>query len=266
MADGTQDLSRRDMMRLGATGVAAASIANLPVMADEKAAPDKLPKRRYGRTGLEIGWLVGASDWTKELIPRAVFAGVNYWHKAQKWNADTLPPALKSLPREAYYLECVVDRVNGSHTTGQIDEEQHYQFVKSRLKEAGVGYYDVFKFHFGYHSVEEAKQNSGMVRAFERLKKEGLVKHLAISQHHYNSMGGDMAWEILDYLAENRPYASTQFFYTYVNRKDVQEWNDVAKKKDIGTFAMTPMCGVGRAANDDNFKELLADPNNQGST
>jgi hypothetical protein len=32
-------------MRLGATGVAAASIASLPVMADEKAAAEKLPKR-----------------------------------------------------------------------------------------------------------------------------------------------------------------------------------------------------------------------------
>ena len=91
MSDGAQDLSRRDMMRLGATGVAAASLADLPAMADEKAAPDKLPKRRYGRTGLEIGWLVGASDWPKELIPRAVNAGVNYWHKAQRWTADDAP-------------------------------------------------------------------------------------------------------------------------------------------------------------------------------
>ncbi len=236
------------MMRLGATGLAAASIANLPVLADEKATSDKLPKRRYGRSGLEIGWLVGVSDWPKELIPSAVNAGVNYWHKAQRWSAETLPPALKRLPREAYYLECVVDRVNGDHTRGRIDEEQHYQFVKSRLKEAGVGYYDVFKFHFGYHSVEEAKQDPGMVRAFERLKKEGLVKHLAISQHHYPNIGGDMAWEILAYLADHQPYEATQFFYTYGDRKEVQEWIDLAKKKDVGTIAMKTMGGVGRAA------------------
>ena len=101
MSHDQQNLSRRDLMRIGATGVAAASIANLPVMADEKTASDKLPKRRYGRTGLEIGWLVGASDWPKELVPRAVIAGVNYWHKAQAWNAKTLPPALKALPRES---------------------------------------------------------------------------------------------------------------------------------------------------------------------
>ncbi len=261
-----QDFSRRDMMRIGATGVAAASIANLPAVADEKAAPDKLPTRRYGRTGLEIGWLVGASDWTKELIPRAVNAGVNYWHKAHAWTANSFPPAIKNLPRESYYLECVVDRVGGDHSRGRIDEEEHYQFVKRRVKDSGVGYYDVFKFHFGYHSVEDAKQNTGMVRAFERLKKEGLVKHLAISQHHYNAIGGDMAWEILTYLADNRPYEATQFFYTYGDRKEIGEWIDLAKKKDIGTIAMKSMGGVGRAANDAKFQKLLADPKYQGSS
>jgi predicted aldo/keto reductase-like oxidoreductase len=265
MSDGAKDLSRRDVMRIGATGVAAASIANLPAMADDKPA-DKLPRRRYGRTGLEIGWLVGASDWPKELVPRAVAAGVNYWHKAQRWNAETLPQALKRLPRESYYLECVVDRVNGDHNRGKIDEEQHYQFVKSCLKNSGVGYYDVLKFHFGYHSVEEAKQNPGMVRAFERLKKEGLVKHLAISQHHYNNIGGDMAWEIMHYLADNQPYEATQFFYTYGDRKELQEWLEVAKKKDVGTIAMKTMGGVGRAANDQKFQKLLADPKYGDST
>jgi predicted aldo/keto reductase-like oxidoreductase len=253
-------------MRLGASGLAAASLANLPILADEKPASDTLPKRRYGRTGLEIGWLVGASDWPKELIPRAVNAGVNYWHKAQRWNANDLPPVLKALPRESYYLECVVDRVDGDHSHGRIDEERHYQFVKDRLKASGVGYYDVFKFHFGYHSIEDAKQNPGMVRAFERLKKEGLVKHLAISQHHYNNIQGDMAWEILGYLAEHQPFDATQFFYTYNDRKEVQEWIDVAKKHDIATIAMKTMAGVGRAANDAKFQKLLADPKYAGST
>ncbi len=194
-------------------------------------------------------------------------AGVNYWHKAQAWDAKSLPPAIKSLPRESIYLECVVDRVRGDHSRGEIDEEEHYQFVKTRLKASGVGYYDVFKFHFGYHSIEEAKTKPGMVRAYERLKKEGLVKHLAISQHHYNNLpGGGMAWEILDYLAEHQPYDATQFFYTYNDRKEVGEWIDVAKKKDIATIAMKTMGGVGRAAADEKFKKLLADPKYQGST
>src|SRR5689334_412283 len=113
MSDGAQDLSRRELMRVGASGGAAAGIAGLPVVGCGGAARGTLARRRYGSTCLEIGWLVGASDWPKELIPRAVNAGVNYWHKAQRWTAGTLPPALKRLPRESYYLECVVDRVDG---------------------------------------------------------------------------------------------------------------------------------------------------------
>jgi hypothetical protein len=70
----------------------------------------------------------------------------------------------------------------------------------------------------------------------------------------------------LGYLADNRPYAAAQFFYTYGDRKEVQEWIDVAKKKDIGTIAMKTMGNVGRAANDEKFKKLLADPKYQGST
>ena len=75
-----------------------------------------------------------------------------------------------------------------------------------------------------------------------------------------------MAWEILAYLADNQPYEATQFFYTYGDRKEVQEWIDVAKKKDIGTIAMKTMGGVGRAAHDAKFQKLLADPKYQGST
>ena len=69
MSHDAQDLSRRDMMRLGATSVAAAGLVNLPVLADDQAASDKLPKRRYGRTGLEIGWLVARPTGRRSLFP-----------------------------------------------------------------------------------------------------------------------------------------------------------------------------------------------------
>ena len=114
MSDDAQNLSRRDMMRLGATGVVAAGVASLPAMADDKAAPDKLPKRRYGRTGLEIGWLVGASDWSKELIAQGCRRRSQLLAQGPGVERpNSLPPSIKSQPRESYYLECVVDRVGG---------------------------------------------------------------------------------------------------------------------------------------------------------
>ena len=262
----TNGLTRRDFIRVGATGATGIALSNLGALRVSAAETiSKLPRRRYGRTGLEISALVGGSDWSPALIPLAVKSGVNYWHKAQRWTAETMPEAIKSQPRESYYLEVVVDRVGGDHKTGRIDEEQHYQLVKQAVERSGVGYYDVFKFHFGYHSVKEAKTDMGMIRAFDRLKKEGLVKHLTLSQHHYNNQGGDMAYDIVSYLIENSPYEAAQFFYTYGDKKEVEEVIALAKKKDFGTIAMKTMGGVGRASTDQKFQTMLAEPRFKGS-
>ena len=263
-------LTRREFIRVGAagaTGMALAGWNGLTARAEASApAAGKLPRRRYGRTGLEISALVGAYDWSPAVIPLAVEQGVNYWHKAHRWTAETMPAAIKAQPRESYYLEVVVDRVGGDHFKGHIDEEQHYQFVKQCLAKSKVGYYDVFKFHFGYHSIQEAKTELGMVRAFERLKKEGLVKHLALSQHHYNNIGGDMAYDILSYLIDHSPYEAAQFFHTYGDKKEITDVLAMAGRKDFGAIAMKTMGGVGRAASDAKFQGLLAEPRFHGST
>jgi uncharacterized protein len=260
-------LTRRDFIRVGATGVAGLALSgagSLTSSASETVG--KLPRRHYGRTGLEISALVGAFDWSPDVIPLAVEAGVNYWHKAHRWTADTMPAAIKSQPRESYHLEVVVDRVGGDHMKGHIDEEQHYQFVKQCVAKSGLGYYDVFKFHFGYHSIEEAKTEMGVIRAYERLKREGLVKHLAISQHHYNNIGGDMAYDIVTYLMDHSPYEAAQFFYTYGDKKEIQDVIALAKQKDFGVIAMKTMGGVGRASDDKKFQTMLAEPRFTGST
>ena len=265
-------LNRRDFLRVGATGATGLAMAGLGAFnlsaADPAAAPAKLPRRRYGRTGLDISAIVGASDWSSAVIPLAVQAGVNYWHKAQAWNGPNkpVPDAIKSQPRESYFLEVVVDRVGGDNKTGKIDEEQFYQYVKRAVANSGVGYYDVFKFHFGFHSVQEAKTDLGVNRAFDRLKKEGLVKHLALSQHHYNDIGGDMAFDIVTYLMDHSPFEAAQFFYTYGDRKEIQDVINLAKQKDFGVIAMKTMGGVGRAATDKKMQALLAEPKYQGSS
>ena len=260
-------LNRRNFIKVGAVGATALALTGMGALNTSAAESSPLlPRRRYGRTGLQISALVGASDWNRDVIPLAVKAGVNYWHKAQKWTAETMPEAIKSQPRESYYLEAVVDRVGGDNKHGHIDEEQHYQFVKQAVAKSGVGYYDVFKFHFGYHSVEEAKTNPGIINAFERLRKEGLVKHLCISQHHYKDINGDMAFDIVAYLMDHSPFEAAQFFHTYGDEKQISDIIALAKQKDFGTIAMKTMRGLGRAASDEKFQAMLAEPLYKGST
>ena len=265
----TNGLTRRDFIRTGAagaTGIALAGLGGRTASAQDSIG--QLPRRRYGRTGLEISALIGAADWSPDVIPLAVQAGVNYWHKANHWNAANFPAAIKAQPRESYYLECVIDRVGGDNKTGHIDEEQFYQNVKNSVASSGVRYYDIFKFHFGYHSVDEVKsdEGQGVVRAFNRLKKEGLVKHLTLSQHHYKDINGDMAYDIVTYLINDSPFEAAQFFYTYGDKKELDDVIALAKKNDFGTIAMKTMGGVGRAAQDQRVQAMLAEPRFAGST
>jgi predicted aldo/keto reductase-like oxidoreductase len=285
-------VNRRDFLRLSSTGAATLALAGIGALnASGQDAPaaggqapatqltGKLPTRRYGKTELQISAIVGASDWSADVIPMAVQLGVNYWHKANYWRSkEKFPDALRSQPRESYFLEATIDRKSG-YLLGPIgDENQIYQNVKNSVKNLDIGYFDVLKFHYGYHSVDEAKNDLTFVHAFEKLKSEGLVKHLALSQHHFaNSAqipGGQTAYEILPWIMDNLPFEAAQFFYTYggstgrgeAPRDKVEALIDLAKQKDFGTIAMKTMSGVGRAATDKGFKALLADPKYSGST
>lgn len=314
-------LNRRDFIRLGSTGAAAVALAGATALnasaqqappaatppagalpaAGQPAAPPpgadqaasqltgKLPLRRYGRTGLQIGCIVGASDWSPDVIPLAVQAGVNYWHKANYWAKNSklgpIPEAIKSQPRESYYLEATIDRLSG-YLQGPVGDADHfYNAVKGAVKASDIGYYDVLKFHYGYHSIDEIKTQTGVVDAFQRLKSEGLVKHLALSQHHFagdaKNPGGQTAYEILPWVMDNTPFEAAQFFCSYNGAsdrgpspvKDVLALIDLCKQKDFGSVAMKTMSGVGRfmsqksrPAEENIFKTLLADPKYAGST
>ena len=71
-------------------------------------------------------------------------------------------------------------------------------------------------------------------------------------------IGGDMAYDIVTWLIDHSPYEAAQFFYTYGDKKELEDVLALAKKKDFGTIAMKTMGGVGRASTDKKFLTLLA--------
>ena len=220
----------------------------------------KLPRRKLGYSGREVSILIGAGDLESLLTEAGILCGMNYWHKANRWMKNGTPDSIIK-NREAHYCQVTVDRVGPDHYRGHFDEEEHYAYVKEALKKTGLGYFDDMQLHYGYHNTEELKKDRIFIRAFDRLKKEGLVKHLCLSQHSYsgNSIvpGGQSAAEILTAVVEDGLYEHAQFIYSYGADPEMDKFMEFARNKNFGTIAMKTARGIGRMKQDQSFMEKL---------
>jgi predicted aldo/keto reductase-like oxidoreductase len=220
----------------------------------------KFPRRKLGYSRREVSILIGSGDMEPLLTEAGVLCGMNYWHKANRWMREGTPDTIIK-NREAHYCQVTVDRVGPDHYRGHFDEEEHYTYVKETLKETGLGYFDDMQLHYGYHNTEELKTNRSFIRAFERLKKEGLVKHLCLSQHSYDGnsrvKNGESAAKILTAVVEDGIYEHAQFSYSYGGEPEMDKFIDFARKKNFGTIAMKTARGIGRMKQDKSFMDKL---------
>ena len=262
-------IKRREFLTISSTAVAAGLAGRLAgkprsdsVMTIEEAARKvgMLPRRKLGYSGREVSVLIGAGDLAKAPTEAGILCGMNYWHKTNKWMESGAPDSILK-NRDAHYCQVTVDRVGRDHYVGRIEEEEHYVFVKEALKRTGLGYFDDMQLHYGYHNTEELKSERGFIRAFERLKKEGLVKHLCLSQHGYagNSKvpGGQSAAEILTAVVEDGLHEHAQFIYSFSGDPEMDRFMELARKKSFGTIAMKTARGIGRMKEDQAFMDKL---------
>jgi predicted aldo/keto reductase-like oxidoreductase len=260
-------IGRREFIATSAGALAAglgSACGRVPMSEIEEAAAKvgRLPQRLLDRSGRKVSVLIGAADdWPPEVVEAGILCGVNYWHKSDKWDRGSVPQAILK-NREAYYCEVAVDRVRGNHETGVIDEEAFYQHVKQALERSGLSYYDdMLCPHFGYHNTAEIKDNRGAIRAFERLKKEGLVRHLCISQHNYKGNARVPEAEdrivILTALVEEGLYEHAQFFFSFGDEEEINKFVSFAKSKGFGTTAMKTTRGAARMQADPEFMKQI---------
>lgn len=219
-----------------------------------------LPRRKLGYSGREVSIIIGSGDMAPTPLEAGVLCGMNYWHKSGAWARSGAPEVIRK-NREAHYCQITVDRIGGNHEVGQIDEESHVAYVREAVKATGLGYFDDMQLHYGYHNVAELKTERGFVRAFERLKKEGLVKHLCLSQHGYAGNarvpGGESAAEVLTAVIEDGLYEHAQIMYSYGPDPAMNAFLELARKKGFGTTAMKTARGVGRMREDKAFMDAL---------
>jgi predicted aldo/keto reductase-like oxidoreductase len=256
-------MGRRQFLRTSAgvvtagLGAACGRAASIEEIQEAAAKVGRLPRRKLGRSGREVSVPVGAATWAPEAVEAGILCGINFWHKADEWEGGNTPHAILR-NRDAYYCQVCVDRARGNHETGAIDEEAHYQLVKEAVRGTGLRYFDDMQFHFGYHHVAELRGNRAFIRAFERLKKEGLVRHLCLSQHSYNGNrkvpGGESGATILTAVMEDGAYEHAQFPFTYGDNAGINRFLESAKRQGFGTTAMKTMGGADRMLED---RELM---------
>ena len=260
MASGNR-MGRREFIVTSAGALAAglgSASGRVPASEIEEAAAKvgRLPQRALDRSGRKVSVLIGAATWAPEAVEAGILCGINYWHKSDEWDGRSVPPAILK-NREAHYCEVCVDRVRGNHETGVIDEQAHYEFVKHALERTGLRYFDDMMFHFGYHRTAELKSNPAFLRTFERLKKEGLVRHLCLSQHSYNGNGrvpdGEDRATILTAVVADGVYEHAQFAFTFGEEEALNKFVGLAKSKGFGTTAMKTTGGAARMQADREF-------------
>ncbi len=258
---GKNRIGRREFMATSAGALAAglgSACGRVPISDVQEAAAKvgRLPRRTLDRSGRKVSVLIGAADWAPEAVEAGLLCGINYWHKSQKWAAGGVPQAILK-NREAYYCEICVDRVRGNHETGVIEEEPDYQSVKQAVERTGLRYFDDMVLHFGYHNLAEHKENRGFIRAYERLKKEGLVRHMALSQHSYNGNsrvpGGEDRVAILTAVLDEGLYEHAQFAFTFGEGEALTQFVSLAKSRGFGTTAMKTAAGTVRMQADRDF-------------
>jgi len=258
-------LKRRDMLKISSVAVGAWMSRGLHGGSGrggeshiEEAARrvGRLPRRRLGYSGREVSILIGAGDLDPAVTEAGILCGMNYWHKANRWMGRGAPESIRR-NRDAHICQVTVDRVGGSHRVGHFDEEAHVAYVKQALRETGLRFFDDMQLHYGYHSAEELRKERGFVRAFEQLKKAGLVKHICLSQHGYAGdarvPGGQSAAEVLTAVVEDGVFEHAQFIYSYGTDPELDGFLDFARKKGFGTIAMKTARGIGRMKADRAF-------------
>jgi len=143
----------------------------------------KLPKRRLGKRmgNMMVTPILICQDNSPELLGPCLAAGMNFIHKAGYWSRrGGLPEELKKLPRESFFTDTTVDNTPDRPD----DEEGAYRQVVRELEMTGLKYFDIFRAHYGWHTLAEFNKGSNAsYRAFKRLKKEGKVRFFGVSQH-----------------------------------------------------------------------------------
>ena len=230
---GSRSLTRRRFLERSAAFVGSSALLGAGMAGAPDEAPRRVVYRRLGRTDVRISHVVAAWDWNEWLYGEAVTAGINYWHKIGGW--AQIPEPIRQLDREAWYCDVAID---------SFEEQGAYDQFEAARTALGLDYINGFKLHSIYVKPEDVRNKTGMLKAFDRLKAEGKVRHLATAQH-----GGETA-AICAAAIESGLFDHLQPALSVAPTPDMVKMLELAAQHDVGIIAKKVMGAVGRAKQD----------------
>lgn len=188
-------MKRREFLKMAAATTVAATTDQLTggiaAVAQQRQAgpstnPPRLPRRPYGRNGIELsilgfgGIVVMNAEpaHAARVVAQAVEKGVNYFDVAPSYgDAEMkLGPALRPFRRDVF-LAC---------KTGKRDRESADAEMRQSMQRLGTDYFDLYQLHAITDvgkDVDTAFAKGGVMELLIQARKDGRVRHLGFSAH-----------------------------------------------------------------------------------
>jgi predicted aldo/keto reductase-like oxidoreductase len=216
--------------------------------------------RTYGSTGVEVSAIgFGGmrfdernfdSDSCASLVEAAYDAGINYFDTAPGYGESEkiFGAAFKQMKntrsRRPFYV---------STKSMKAEPQQIRKDLETSLKKMNLDYIDFY--HFWYVlSLDEyhRRKANGVLKEFEKLKNEGLIKHICVSTH---MTGPDIGKMLRDY-----PFEGVLLGYSVMNFAYREAAVEAAAKLNLGVVIMNPLGGGVIPQNPERFAFVKTQP------
>lgn len=236
-------------------GIAAAGGAALLGLPERSEAVEKASVKTYkeiGKTGLKMsdisfgcGKLGSAS-----LIARAMDRGINYFDTAPDYgrSEEVLGQAIKKLKKRDRMIiasKFCDPPSYPAHLKAGSSKKAYISAVEGSLKRLNTDYLDFCFVHAMGEmsdSLEDEKKrllDENLFSAVEQLKKEGKIKHLAVSSHGPANMEA-----LLLAAVESGHYDLIMAAFNFMKFPKLPQVMREAKKRGVGVIAMKTLAGA----------------------
>lgn len=213
----------------------------------------------YGSTGIKVSAIGFGGmrfenqedvDACASLMKAAYDAGINYFDTAIHYgkSEDLFGVALKEMKKTSRQKPFYI-----ATKTAQTDPAEVRRECETSLKRMGIDYIDFY--HVWCVLTPDAyreRKVKGAIKEFEKLKSEGLIKHICVSTH---MTGSEITAMLNDY-----PFEGILLGYSASNFAYREAGIETAAKLDRGVVVMNPLAGGVIPQNPDRFSFVKTRP------